>query len=74
MQTKPTIQGSKTSPKGKLKGLTKLINIQAIPPIKKVTTAKTRYKVVFLEESNLLKNENSIPGYIIELKGNHAHF
>jgi hypothetical protein len=36
------MQGDETSPKGKVKGLARLINIHAIPPIKNVKVTVTR--------------------------------
>lgn len=68
------MHGSEMSPKGKVTLLGMLTNTQAIPPNKKSTVEVTRYTRVFLEESNLLKYESSIPGNTMEVMGNQAHF
>lgn len=51
-----------------------LTNTQAIPPNRKRTVEVTRYTLVFLEESNLLRYDSSMPGNTMDVIGNHAHF
>lgn len=62
------------SPKGKVTLLGMLTKTHAIPPKRKRTVDVTRYTLVFLEESNLLRYESSMPGNTIAVIGNHEHF
>lgn len=62
------------SPKGKVTGLGTFAKTHAIPPKKKREVAVTKYTLVFLEESNLLRYESSIPGKTTEVIGSQEHF
>jgi hypothetical protein len=68
------MEGYETSPRGKVTGEAMLINIHAELPTRKIAIEQIRYTLVLRDVSNLRKYERSMPGYTMELKGNHAHF